>query len=132
MNIGKTYCGKTIRDNQSWEKILLTFSLGPQSYHTECCTLDMFYKMQLIIAIYCFEKSVSTWPTTSCRSEPCGVYICNSFLRVTAVILIWIKVEQGQHLRYQHNMCCTHSATHGLKCMCYDVLCTVWACLWTF
>ena len=35
------------------EIILLTFSLGPQSYHTECFTLDMFYKMQLIIAIYC-------------------------------------------------------------------------------
>ena len=35
------------------ENILLTFSLGPQSYHTECCTLNMFYKMQLITAIYC-------------------------------------------------------------------------------
>ena len=76
--------------------------------------------------------SVFTWPTTSCRFEPRDVYICNSFLRVIFVMLNWIKVEQGQHLRYQRNMCCTHSATRGLKYMCYDVLCTVWACLWTF
>ena len=56
MNIGKTYCGKTIRQSIMIieENILLTFSLGPQSYHTECCTLDMYYKMQLITAIYCF------------------------------------------------------------------------------
>jgi len=37
------------------ENILLTFSLGPQSYHTKCCTLDMFYKIQLITAIYCLN-----------------------------------------------------------------------------
>jgi len=36
----------------------------------------MFYKMQLITAIYCNFFSVSTWPTTSCRVEPCDVYIC--------------------------------------------------------
>jgi len=35
------------------ENILLTLSLAPQSYHTECCTLNMYYKMQLITAIYC-------------------------------------------------------------------------------
>ena len=35
------------------ENVSLTLSMGPQSYHTECFTLDMFYKMQLIIAIYC-------------------------------------------------------------------------------
>ena len=69
------------------ENILLTFSLGPQSYHTECCTLDMFYKMQLITAIYCNFFSVSTWPTTSCRVEPCDVYICFFCLRVKAVML---------------------------------------------
>ena len=38
------------------ENILLTFSMGPQSYHTKCCTLDMFYKIQLITAIYCLKK----------------------------------------------------------------------------
>jgi len=37
------------------ENVLLTFSLGPQSYHTECFTLDMYYKMQLITAIYCLN-----------------------------------------------------------------------------
>ena len=54
MNIGKTYCGKTIGQSIMMieENVLLTFSLGPQSY-TECCLLDMFYKMQLITAIYC-------------------------------------------------------------------------------
>ena len=35
------------------ENILLTLSLGPQSCHTECFTKDMYYKMQLIIAVYC-------------------------------------------------------------------------------
>jgi len=35
------------------ENILLTLSLDHQYYHTECCTLDMYYKMQLITAIYC-------------------------------------------------------------------------------
>ena len=57
MNIGKTYCGKTIRQSIMIieENIILTFSLGPQSYHTECCTLDMYYKMQLITAIYCLN-----------------------------------------------------------------------------
>jgi len=28
-------------------------------------------------------------------------------------------------------MCYTHSATLGLRYVCYDVICTVWACLWT-
>jgi len=35
------------------ENILLTLSLAPQSYHTECFTFNMYYKMQLITAIYC-------------------------------------------------------------------------------
>ena len=116
------------------ENIVFTLSLGTQLYHTECCTLNMFHKMQFIAAIYCLNLfSASTWPTTSYRFEPFDVYICNFFfLRITAVMLIWIKVEQGQHLRYHHNICCTHSATLGLKYMCYCGLCTVWECLWTF
>jgi len=56
------------------ENILLTLSLAPQSYHTECCTLNMYYKVQLITAIYIgYPFSISTWPTTSCRVEPCDV-----------------------------------------------------------
>ena len=31
------------------ENILLTFSLGPQSYHTECCTLDTCIKCNLLL-----------------------------------------------------------------------------------
>jgi len=27
------------------EKIFLTLSVGPQSYHTECVTFNMYYKM---------------------------------------------------------------------------------------
>ena len=49
MNIGKTYCGKTIMITE--EYIFLTLRLGPQWYHTECFTLNMYYKMQLITAI---------------------------------------------------------------------------------
>ena len=57
MNIGQTYCGKTIKDNQSleWKKIiLLTHTLDFQSYHTECCTLDyiLYYELQLTTALY--------------------------------------------------------------------------------
>jgi len=46
MLIVKTYCGKTIKDNNAIkrveETILLALSLDHQSYHAECCTLDMF------------------------------------------------------------------------------------------
>ena len=35
------------------ENIVLT--LGTQLYHTECCTLNMFHKMQFIAAIYCLN-----------------------------------------------------------------------------
>ena len=57
MNIGQTYCGKTIKDNQSleWKKIiLLTHTLDFQSYHTECCTLDyiLYYELQLTTALH--------------------------------------------------------------------------------
>ena len=50
------------------ENILLTLSLGPQSYHTECCTLDMYYKMQLITAIYCLT------PFQSLIDQPRAAY----------------------------------------------------------
>ena len=36
------------------EHIVLTLSLDRQSYHTECCTLYLYYQLQLITAIYGF------------------------------------------------------------------------------
>jgi len=70
------------------ENIFLTFSLGPQSYHTECCTLDVFYKMQLITAIYCLNLFQSL------LDQPIAVYLgivmfilAILFLRVIAVML---------------------------------------------
>jgi len=103
------------------ENILITLSLAPQSYHTECFTLNMYYKMQLITATYCWTlfHSLLDQPLAAELSLNinCDVYICNSFLRV----IDWIKVE---HLRYQLNMCYTHSATLGLRYVCYDVICT--------
>jgi len=45
------------------DKICLTLSLGPQSYHIECFT----FFCHLLFNSF----SISTWPTTSCRVEPC-------------------------------------------------------------
>ena len=71
------------------ENILLTFSLGPQSDHTECCTLDMFYKMKLITAIYCLNlfKSLLDQPLAAELSLVMFIFaiLC---LRVTAIMLI--------------------------------------------
>ena len=82
------------------ENILLTFSLGPQSYHTECCTLNMYYKMQLITVIYCLNlfKSLLDQPLAADLSLVMFIFAI-LFLRVTAVMLNWIKFEQVQHLR---------------------------------
>jgi len=33
-------------------------------------------------------------------------------------MLIWIKVEQGHHLRYLHNRCCVHILLHVDKNTC--------------
>ena len=81
--------------------------------------------MQLISAIYCLTlfKSLLDQPLAADLSLVMFIFAF-LFLRVTAVMLNWTKVEQSQHLRYQHNMCCTHSATRGLKYMCYD--CNRW------
>ena len=71
------------------ENIFLTLSLGPQSYHTECFTLNMYYKMQLITAIYCLTlfHSLLDQPLAAELSlnVNCDVYICNS--RVIVVML---------------------------------------------
>ena len=71
------------------ENIFLTLSLGPQSYHTECFTLNMYYKMQLITAIYCLTlfHSLLDQPLAAELSlnVKCDVYICNS--RVIVVML---------------------------------------------
>ena len=71
------------------ENILLTLSLAPQSYHNGCFTLNMYYKMQLITAIYCLTlfHSLLDQPLAAELSlnVNCDVYICNS--RVTVVIL---------------------------------------------
>ena len=72
------------------ENISLTLSLGPQSYHTEYCTLNIYYKMQLITAIYCLTlfHSLLDQPLAAELSlnVNCDVYICNSFLRVIVVM----------------------------------------------
>ena len=87
MNIGKTYCGKTMVQSIMIieENIWLTFSLGPQSYQTECCILDMFYQMQLISVIYCLTlyHSLLDQPLAAALSlnVNCDVYICNSLFK---------------------------------------------------
>ena len=64
------------------DKIFLTLSLGPQSYHIECFTLNMYYKMQLFSAIYCLTlfQSLLDQPLAAELSlvVNCDVYICNS------------------------------------------------------
>jgi len=86
----------------------------------------MYYKMKLIIAIYCSNlfKSLLDQPLAADLSLVMFIFAIIFFKSHSC----YVKLNQW----YQHNMCCTHSATLGLKYMCYDVLCTVWACLWTF
>ena len=71
------------------ENIVLTLSLGTQSYHTECCTLNMFHKMQLIIAIYCLTlfQSLLDQPLATDLSLLMFIFAI-FFLRITAVMLI--------------------------------------------
>jgi len=71
------------------ENIFLTLSLGPQSYHTECFTLNMYYEIQLITAIYrltlfhsLLDQSLAAELSINVN---CDVYICNS--RVIVVML---------------------------------------------
>ena len=62
--------------------------MSPQSYHTKCCTLDMFYKIQLITAIYCLNlfQSLLDQPLAAYLSLVMFIFAI-LFLRVTAVML---------------------------------------------
>ena len=70
------------------ENILLTFSLGPQSYHTECCTLNMYYKMKLITAIYCLNLMSLLDQSLAAELSLVMFIFAILCLRVTAVMLI--------------------------------------------
>jgi len=71
------------------ENIVLTLSLGTQSYHTECCTLNMFHKMQFITAIYCLNlfQPLLDQPLATDLSLLMFIFAI-FFLRITAVMLI--------------------------------------------
>jgi len=91
----------------------------------------MFYKMQLTTAIYCLTLIQSLF------DQPLAVKPCDVYISLFKSHSCYVKLNQVEHagspFEISAYMCSiqfnsiqwTHSATRGLKYMCYDVICTV-------